>query len=100
MNKAIEIKLKVRPKTGDVQELLNKMLEIFDLKANVQQGNAEKLPFEDNTFDFISSSGVLHHTPDMQKAVNEAWRVLKPGGEAIISVYYKNILCFLSLNKR
>jgi ubiquinone/menaquinone biosynthesis C-methylase UbiE len=73
-------------------ELTQKMLEIYNLKANVQQANAEEIPFEDNTFDFISSSGVLHHTPDMQKAVNEAYRVLKPGCEATISVYYKNIL--------
>lgn len=73
-------------------ELTKKMLEVYNLSATVQQANAEELPFEDNCFDFISSSGVLHHTPDMQKAVNEAYRVLKPGGEAIISVYYKNVL--------
>jgi ubiquinone/menaquinone biosynthesis C-methylase UbiE len=73
-------------------ELTQKMLDIFNLSAQLQVANAETLPFEDNTFDFVSSSGVLHHTPDMQKAVDEAFRVLKPGCEAVISVYYKNIL--------
>lgn len=72
--------------------LTNKMLEVLDLKANVQVANAEELPFEDNTFDFVSSNGVLHHAPRMQQAINEAYRVLKPGHEAVISIYYKNIL--------
>lgn len=78
--------------TDKAVELTKKMLKIFNLEANVQTGNAESLPFEDNSFDFVSSSGVLHHTPNMQKAVDEAYRVLKPGCEAVISIYYKNIL--------
>lgn len=73
-------------------DLTKKMLEIYQLKGNIIKANAEELPFENNTFDFISSSGVLHHTPDMQKAINEAYRVLKPGCRATISIYYKNIL--------
>ena len=44
------------------------------------QADVLDLPFEDETFDFIWSSGVLHHTTDMQKGVDEFMRVLKPGG--------------------
>lgn len=77
--------------------LTNKMLELYDLKAKVQKGNAESLPFEDNYFDFISSSGVLHHSPNMQKAVDEVFRVLKPGKEARITIYYKNLILNESL---
>lgn len=73
-------------------DITTKTLDLYDLKAKLQVANAEELPFEDNYFDFITSSGVLHHTPDTQKAVNEAYRVLKPGGRALISLYYRNIL--------
>ncbi len=49
--------------------------------------NAEKLPFEDEEMDFVYSFGVLHHTPDIQKSVDEVYRVLKKGGRAYIMLY-------------
>ncbi len=52
-------------------------------------GNAESLQFPDNTFDCVLSIGVLHHTPDTQKAVREVHRVLKPGGTAFVALYRK-----------
>jgi ubiquinone/menaquinone biosynthesis C-methylase UbiE len=51
--------------------------------------DAENLPFVDNSFDIYYSFGVLHHTPDTQKAINEARRVLRPGGKCIIMLYHK-----------
>lgn len=45
-----------------------------------KKANVLDLPFEDETFDFAWSSGVLHHTTDMQKGLNELLRVLKTGG--------------------
>ena len=47
------------------------------------------LQFEDNTFDIVASLGVLHQTESTQRAVSEVRRVLKPGGEAVITLYYK-----------
>ena len=55
------------------------------------KGNAENLPFDDNKFDFINCQGVIHHTPDTQKAIQEIKRCLKSGGTFSVSVYYKNI---------
>jgi ubiquinone/menaquinone biosynthesis C-methylase UbiE len=52
-------------------------------------GNALALPFDDNTFDAVWSNGVLHATGDTPKAIAEARRVLKPGGRAIISHFYR-----------
>jgi ubiquinone/menaquinone biosynthesis C-methylase UbiE len=34
--------------------------------------------------------GVLHHTPDIKKAIGEISRVLKPGGRLILMVYHRN----------
>lgn len=78
--------------TDKAIDITTKTLDFLNLSAKLKVANAEELPFEDNYFDFITSSGVLHHTPDTKKAVKEAYRVLKPGGRAIISLYYRNIL--------
>ncbi len=49
-----------------------------DFTARV--GDLENLPFDDNTFDVCFCGWVLHHFPDINKAVSELSRVLKPGG--------------------
>jgi ubiquinone/menaquinone biosynthesis C-methylase UbiE len=54
------------------------------------QGDAENLPFADNTFDIVYSNGVLHHTHDTERAIAEVHRVLKPGGQAVIMLYCKD----------
>ena len=68
-------------------ELARRHLETLGLSAEIVEGDAESLPFEDASFDRLSSNGVLHHTPDMPAALREIRRVLVPGGEARILVY-------------
>jgi len=63
----------------------------------LQVSDAEHLSFEDNSFDVVYSYGVMHHSPDTQQCLNEAWRVLKPGGEARIMVYHHPSLTGLML---
>src|SRR5690554_594441 len=46
-------------------------------------GNAEKLPFQDNDFDFIVGTLVLCSISDPQKALEEMRRVCKPGGKVL-----------------
>jgi ubiquinone/menaquinone biosynthesis C-methylase UbiE len=70
-------------------ELARAHLAAMELEAEILEGDAEELPFEDAAFDRVSSNGVLHHTPDMPAALREILRVLKPGGEARIIVYNK-----------
>jgi ubiquinone/menaquinone biosynthesis C-methylase UbiE len=53
-------------------------------------GNAEQLDFPDESFDAVYSFGVLHHTPDIEKAVAEVRRVLKPGGTAYVMLYHRD----------
>lgn len=51
--------------------------------------NALALTFPDNTFDAVWACGVLHHTSDTPLAIREVRRVLKPGGRAILSHFYR-----------
>jgi len=57
--------------------------------GRVVLSDAENLPFPDNHFDLVYSWGVLHHTPDTIRAVNEVHRVLRPGGEICIMLYHR-----------
>jgi ubiquinone/menaquinone biosynthesis C-methylase UbiE len=68
-------------------DLAKAHLAALGLEAHIVEGDAERLPFADASFDRASSNGVLHHTPDMPAALRELWRVLKPGGEVRVIVY-------------
>jgi ubiquinone/menaquinone biosynthesis C-methylase UbiE/uncharacterized protein YbaR (Trm112 family) len=63
------------------------------------QGNAESLPIRDESIDVVYSNGVLHHTPNFPTAMDEAYRVLRPGGKAIIALYstYSTIFSVLRM---
>jgi SAM-dependent methyltransferase len=54
--------------------------------------NATRLPFEDGSFDYIHSSGVLHHVPDLPAILAEFRRLLRPGGRTRVMVYNYNSL--------
>ena len=59
-------------------------------KAKVIKGNAVYLPFAKGTFDKVICSEVLEHVREDWKVASEIYRVLKPGGKALISVPNKN----------
>jgi len=75
-------------------QLAQLRFDLFGQKVNLVNGDAETLCFTDNSFDFVFSNGVLHHTPDTQAAIDEIHRVLKPGGEALIILYHRNSLAY------
>jgi len=70
-------------------EHTGRRLLAFGLSSRLAVGDAERLTFQDGYFDIVYSWGVIHCSPDTPKAVTEIWRVLKPGGEARIMIYYK-----------
>jgi SAM-dependent methyltransferase len=53
------------------------------------QADLYDLPFAEDTFDLVYSLGVLHHLPDPEGALREMLRVVRPGGELKIYVYWK-----------
>ena len=71
-------------------ELARAHVAAMGLEAEIVAGDAESLPFDDASFDRVSSNGVLHHTPDLPAALREIRRVLVPGGEARVIVYNRN----------
>jgi len=48
------------------------------------EGSAESLPFEDNSFDCVTTAFSFHHYPDAMDALKEMRRVLKPGGRVYL----------------
>ncbi len=70
-------------------DLARKRFELFDLPGKLQTADAENLAFEDESFDLVYSHGVLHHTPEIGKAVREIHRILRPGGRAVVMLYHR-----------
>ncbi|WP_338849004.1 class I SAM-dependent methyltransferase [Massilia sp. W12] len=68
-----------------------KMLEVVGQEAqrracrlSLRQGQAERLPFADASFDLVASRFSAHHWEDVPAALAEVRRVLKPGGQCIL----------------
>ena len=53
--------------------------------VTTRQGSVERLPFDDNSFDAVLSRFSAHHWHDLDAALREAGRVLKPGGTFAIA---------------
>jgi 2-polyprenyl-3-methyl-5-hydroxy-6-metoxy-1,4-benzoquinol methylase len=60
------------------------------LTGSLQIMNGEDMQFEDNSFDVVYAHGVVQYTADAQKMMHEIYRVLRPGGEAILMVYNRH----------
>ena len=85
----IDMLVKQRQATHHGLDLSEKMIEVAKSKAipgtMFQTGSADCLPFPDATFDVVTCSQSFHHYPYPEKAMQEAFRVLKPGGLYILS---------------
>ncbi len=74
--------------TEEGVEHVKERLEVYGLKAEeIRVADAENLPYPDNQFDLVYSWGVVHHTPNTIKALEEIIRVTRPGGRCKIMVY-------------
>jgi ubiquinone/menaquinone biosynthesis C-methylase UbiE len=59
-------------------------------EAHVRVGSALEIPFSDESFDFVYSIGCLHHTGNIPRGVAEVYRVLRPGGKAVVMLYNRH----------
>ncbi|PIV08806.1 16S rRNA (cytosine(1402)-N(4))-methyltransferase [Candidatus Roizmanbacteria bacterium CG17_big_fil_post_rev_8_21_14_2_50_39_7] len=71
-------------------DITPKMVEVakrkFGNEPNVEitLGSAVKMPYQDNTFDYVTCASSFHHHPDPLQSAKEMVRVLKPGGRLLI----------------
>lgn len=68
--------------------------ELFGLQGRIEEADGEQLPFEDNSFDYSYSWGVLHHSPNTQSSIEEILRVVRPGSQVGVMLYHRNSFLF------
>lgn len=67
--------------------VVNQRMSLFGLQGSAQQGSILQPPFADGSFDAVVTIGCLHHTGNLQRALDEVHRVLRPGGWALVMIY-------------
>ncbi len=77
--------------------IASKRFDLLGLSGNFFEGDAENLPFVSEAADFAYSYGVLHHTPDMERALDELYRILQPGGTAVVMLSHRHSLQMLRI---
>jgi len=65
----------------------NDALTVFHPRLNLLEANAERLPFEDKSFDRLFSNYCIHLVENTERGISEARRVLREGGVAAWSVW-------------
>ena len=60
---------------------------VDDKRATFEVGDAQKLPFDDDSKDIVASALVLNFVPDIPKALSEMKRVVRPGGTVAFYVW-------------
>jgi SAM-dependent methyltransferase len=70
--------------TGPFVEAANKLTALLDMDDQVfiEQGDGERLPYDDGSFDGAYAQHVTMNVADRKRFFAEAWRVLKPGGSS------------------
>jgi SAM-dependent methyltransferase/glycosyltransferase involved in cell wall biosynthesis len=68
-------------------DLMNYRLDLISSSGRAVRANFLKNKLADDSFDFVVSIGCFHHTGDMPACVRETYRVLKPGGVALVMIY-------------
>lgn len=68
-----------------------RMVELSRARGiDAQVADAEQLPFADGEFDCVFAGWVLYHVPNLDQAIAECARVLRPGGRLVASSYFED----------
>jgi demethylmenaquinone methyltransferase/2-methoxy-6-polyprenyl-1,4-benzoquinol methylase len=90
---ALEASRQLDPEKIIGLDISNEMLEIgrnkirkkaLDQLITLQEGDSENLPFSDNTFDAITVAFGVRNFENLEKGLEEMYRVLKPDGKVVI----------------
>jgi len=73
-------------------DLTRQAAEILGLTIDVRPMDAEHMDFADDSFDFVYTWGVIHHSQNTEAVVAEIARVLRPGGRVLCMVYNRDSL--------
>jgi tRNA (uracil-5-)-methyltransferase TRM9 len=76
--------------SSEMLKLAEKYAVKNQFKVNLQEADARNLPYPNDFFDFAIAVAVYHHIEDKDgriQGLKELYRVLKPGGEAFITVW-------------
>lgn len=85
--------------TQPATESTRKRLEFTGLgNWRVMQMDAEEMSFPDNSFDYIWSWGVIHHSADTRRILEQMRRVLRPGGRANVMIYHRSVWSYYVFN--
>lgn len=76
--------------TTNATSMTSRRMRLAGQPSSIARMDAELLAFRDESFDYVWSWGVLHHTADTRRALCEAHRVLRPGGTCTLMVYYRS----------
>jgi SAM-dependent methyltransferase len=77
--------------TNPAVESTRKRMQLLGVKtARVMEMDAEEMTFPDASFDYIWTWGVIHHSADTRRIVEQMHRVLRPGGKVNVMVYHRS----------
>jgi len=76
--------------TAAASQMTARRLAAFNIPGKILQMDAENMEFPDNSFDYVWSWGVIHHSANTRRILEEMHRVLRPGGKATIMIYHRS----------
>lgn len=68
--------------------MANQRFRQAGLAGSAEQGSILEAPFSSERFDYVIAIGCLHHTGDLERALEECRHLLRPGGSLVFMVYY------------
>lgn len=75
--------------TEEHYRLASRNFEMHNLPVKLKLCTCAEIDYPSEYFDVVYSNGVLHHTPYTVRCISEVYRVLKPGGRFVFSMYYR-----------
>lgn len=78
--------------SGSLNTARQLALSVGATNIEFKEGSLLRIPFPDDSFDLAFSWGVIHHTVNPMRALDELVRVLEPGGTLVLAVYLKTAL--------